>query len=185
MLRTKWLAIVLMTVCGSTHAFTQWSTETGSATCSPAALPLAFWIGHWDVYVDGRFDGRNVVERAMHDCAVIEHWDDVSGVQGISFFYFEAHTQSWKQVWLTGQLFSPFAQKEKTLVDSGPNQASFQSSVWVDAEHQIIDRTTLRKLDNGSVSQTIEYSKDGGTTWVRSYNAIYRPASLNGTQQAH
>jgi hypothetical protein len=40
----------------------------------------------------------------------------------------------------------------------------------------LLDRTTLRRLDDGSVSQVIEHSSDGGTTWIKAYDAVYRRA---------
>lgn len=177
----RFVAFLVFGVCfglsGPAHAFAQWSKETASSTCSSSALPLAFWLGRWDVYVDGKLDGHNVIESALHDCEVIEHWDDVSGMQGMSLFYFEPHAHQWKQVWVTDRTFSPGGVKEKALVYSSPDEVRFQGTVWLDSERMILDRTTLRKLDHGLVSQLIEYSKDGGSTWIKSYDAIYRPAA--------
>jgi hypothetical protein len=63
------------------------------------------------------------------------------------------------------------------MIFSSADSVRFQGAIWVAPDRMVLDRTTLRKLDRGRVSQTIEYSKDGGTTWTASYDAIYRPAA--------
>ena len=50
--------------------------------CADAKQPMAFWIGDWDVYVDGKIDGHNLIESTLAGCALLEHWDDSSGYKG-------------------------------------------------------------------------------------------------------
>ncbi|HEY2394522.1 MAG TPA: hypothetical protein VGH81_00905 [Rudaea sp.] len=153
------------------------SAAAAGACPAPPDQPLAFWFGHWDVYAQEKLDGRNFVESTLGGCAVIEHWDDASGFKGMSVFYFEPHAHQWKQVWITDHAFAPGGLKEKTMIFSSADSVRFQGAIWVAPDRMVLDRTTLRKLDRGRVSQTIEYSKDGGTTWTASYDAIYRPAA--------
>jgi len=141
-----------------------------------AGQPLGFWLGNWDVYAGEKLDGHDVVESALNGCAVIERWHDASGFDGMSLFWFEPHSRQWKQVWVTDHALAPGGLKEKFLLFAGPDSVRFQGTVWVGPDRMILDRTTLRRLDGGRVGQLIEYSKDGGTTWVIAYEAVYRRA---------
>jgi hypothetical protein len=151
--------------------------DNRAGACAADAQPLAFWFGHWDVFSDGRLDGHNFVESTLDGCAVLEHWDDVSGSRGMSLFYFEPHARQWKQVWVTDHALAPGGLKEKTLIFSSDGLTRFQGTVWATPERFVLDRTTLRRLDDGSVNQLIEYSRDGGTTWTKAYDAVYRRAT--------
>ncbi|HSE11556.1 MAG TPA: hypothetical protein VLB69_02880 [Rudaea sp.] len=162
-------------MCSGADAAHPGDARQPAGACAVAdAQPLAFWFGHWDVFADGKLDGHNFVESALDGCAVLEHWDDASGFKGMSLFYFEPHTRQWKQVWVTDHALAPGGLKEKTLIFSGAGITRFQGTVWATPERMILDRTTLRRLDDGSVNQLIEYSKDGGTTWTKAYDALYR-----------
>jgi hypothetical protein len=139
--------------------------------------PLKFWSGHWTVFVDGKLDGKSFVEPTLKGCAVLEHWDDQSGYKGMSLFYFEPHGRTWKQVWVTEQAMFPGGVKEKELREFGPDHARFEGVVWADSGEQKRDRTTLNRLETGEVNQVIEVSADGGKTWKKIYDAIYRPTA--------
>jgi hypothetical protein len=173
--------LVLIALAGSMAC----SAATASADKKPGACPmtaeqpLAFWFGRWEVYSAGKLDGHSSIESTLQGCAVVEHWDDVSGFKGMSLFYFEPHVRQWKQVWVTDHAFSPGGLKEKALVYSTADLVRFQGTVWVASDRMVIDRTTLRKLDGGTLSQVIEYSKDGGATWIKTYDAVYRPAATD------
>jgi hypothetical protein len=149
-----------------------------SACSATTEQPLAFWFGHWEAFADDKLDGHSFIERTLGGCAVLEHWYDVSGFEGMSLFYFEPHLRQWKQVWVTDHALTPGGLKEKTMIYSSADLVRFQGTVWVTPDRSILDRTTLHKLDGGDVSQIIEYSKDGGATWIKTYDAIYRPHSL-------
>ena len=142
--------------------------------CNAMKQPLAFWFGHWNVYADGKLDGRSFIESTLDRCAVLEHWDDASGFKGMSLFYLEPHAQQWKQVWLTDRALAAGGTKEKTMLTRTDDAVRFQGSVWVAPDRAILDRTTLKKLPDGSVSQIIEISRDGGATWQKNYDAVYR-----------
>lgn len=154
---------------------------TGTATdtepkCADAKQPMAFWIGEWDVYVDGKVDGHNLIESTLAGCALLEHWDDSSGYKGLGVFYFDAHVHQWKQVWVTDQALLPGGMKEKAMVFASDDTVRFQGTLWLSGDRVVIDRTTLHKLDNGEVEQTVEYSKDGGANWMKAFDGIYRRA---------
>jgi hypothetical protein len=95
----------------------------------------------------------------------------------MSLFYFEPHEQQWKLVWVTDHALDIGGTKEKAMLTATDDAVRFQGSVWVAPDRAILDRTTLKKLPDGSVSQIIEISRDGGATWQKNYDAVYRRAS--------
>jgi hypothetical protein len=133
---------------------------------------LDFWLGRWEVRtVDGVIAGTNHVERALGGYAILEHWRDVAGAEGKSLFFFDHSVSTWRQVWvMEGQV------KEKTLAAAEPGHVRFEGHALV-GDARIPDRTTLRALTDGTVSQRIEHSRDAGATWVVSFDALYSPAT--------
>lgn len=164
------------------------TAQTVSAADQPAPgrcpdaneLPFAFWLGRWDVYAGDTLGGHSFIENVLDGCAVIEHWDDTSGFKGMSLFYLEPHAGQWKQVWVTDHARRPGGTKEKFLIHASADSVRFQGTIWVAPDRMVLDRTTLHKLDGDRVSQIIEYSKDGGSTWIKTFDAIYRRPAVDG-----
>jgi hypothetical protein len=143
----------------------------------PNAKVLDFWVGEWTVRETGKtgIDGNDRIELILGGCAVLEHWVGINtDDKGESFFYFAPGSRRWKQVWTTQHAELLGGLKEKEMVAVYPNHAvRFQGNLSTPNGVTVIDRTTLTPLDNGTVHQVIEVSRDGGQTWVVSYDAIY------------
>ena len=136
-----------------------------------ALAALDFWIGRWSVRLrSGEPAGTNLVEHALDGYVVLEHWRSVTGDEGKSFFYYDGAVGRWKQVWAMHGFI-----KLKELVEVERGRLRFEGHVSV-YEGRFPDRTTLTLLEDGTVSQLIEHSVDGGETWTTSFDAIYEPA---------
>lgn len=137
---------------------------------------LDFWLGEWEVFVDGREIGENRIEKVLSGCAILEHWSSARGEEGKSLFYHDPVAGGWKQVWLTEDTTRPGGLKEKRLVerlvDGG---VRFQGEIRLPEGGTYLDRTTLTSRGDGTVRQVIERSTDGGATWEAGFDAIYRP----------
>ncbi|MFO0583312.1 MAG: DUF1579 family protein [Anaeromyxobacter sp.] len=132
------------------------------ACSGPEYHRLDFWIGAWDVRVEGGgFDGDDRVEPILGGCAVRESWTDADGSQGESLFFHDRSLGRWKQVWVTSE--GTF--KEKQEVEAPEGAIRFQGVLARPGGGTALDRTTLRRLPDGGVSQRIEQSLDGGKTW--------------------
>jgi hypothetical protein len=140
----------------------------------PPAQALAafdFWIGRWSVRLrSGERAGTNLVERVLDGYAVLEHWRGATGDEGKSFFYYDGSVGRWKQVWAMHGFV-----KLKELVEVDDSRLRFEGQALVH-EGRFPDRTTLTSLGDGTVSQLIEHSLDGGESWTTSFDAIYEPA---------
>lgn len=136
---------------------------------------LDFWVGEWEVYVDGALVGHNRIEKALDGCVVFEHWTARDGSEGKSLFFVD-YDRRWVQVWVTEQALAPGGVKEKVMVDDPPEgSVRFQGVVRHQASDPWLDRTTLTPLENGQVRQLIEVSEDGGESWNPTFDAVYRP----------
>ena len=152
--------------------------EQEPATCSTTAgfQRLDFWLGHWDVYVGDRKVGENHIEKILEGCAITEHWQGSGGGGGRSLFYYLPASDTWKQVWVTGQATRPGGVKEKTLVEEmAGGGVRFQGEIVLSSGRTYLDRTTLTPQDGGRVKQVVEVSRDGGTSWKTTFDAVYIP----------
>jgi len=153
--------------------------EIEAPRCEDAALyhQLDFWVGEWDVYVGKNLVGHDRVEKVLAGCAVIENWSSAAGDEGKSLFFVD-YDRHWAQVWVTGMALMPGGVKEKVMVDDPPaGTVRFQGVIRHPEAGSWLDRTTLTPHDDGTVSQLIEVSRDGGTTWNPTFDALYRPAA--------
>ncbi|HEX9815249.1 MAG TPA: tetratricopeptide repeat protein, partial [Myxococcota bacterium] len=110
---------------------------------------LDFWIGEWDVFVDGEQVGTNQIESTLGGGALREHWRASDGTRGESLFYFLPHAGEWKQVWIA---YGARVVKEKT---SSPveNGIRFEGVSHFSDGRDLPDRTTLTREDDGRVRQ--------------------------------
>jgi hypothetical protein len=167
------MVLLLAAVPGARPA----SPGEAAAGCGaePALHALDFWLGEWRVTVDGRPAGEDRVELILGGCAIEETWSDVDGSRGQGVFWYDPSTRTLRQVWLTDQALRPGGQKDKHLVarfaDGGTR---FQGEIVLPDGARVMDRTTLRPRANGTVSQRIETSRDGGETWTVGFDAVYR-----------
>lgn len=136
---------------------------------------LDFWIGTWDVYSGKQRDGRDDVRAILAHCAIVEDWRDITGHRGQSLFYFDGFAKQWQQIWITDQATYRGGLKRKTLVAVYRGGAvRFEGALpGKPGAPVILDRTTLTPLARGRVHQVIEISRDGGSTWTSTYDAIY------------
>jgi hypothetical protein len=165
-MRFRWLfTLVAILAAGPVSAATPHSCEA-----DPDFHRLDFWVGNWIVYSpSGERDGRNVVEKILGGCAIVENWRDAAGWEGKSLFYRPGPGGEWKQVWVTDS--GPV--KEKTQVRDFPGDGvRFQGTVARNGQ-SVLDRTTLTPLPDGRVRQLIEQSRDRGGTWQTAYEGLY------------
>lgn len=142
---------------------------------APNGKALDFWVGDWSVVAvaDGAPQGTSHIESVLGGCAVIENWYEAGG-DGKSLFSFDARSGLWNQTWVTEDTSRPGGLKNKVLVAVGPDGAvRFQGTIFVRPGVTVLDRTTLTPLKDDRVRQTIEISRDGGTSWTANFDAYY------------
>ena len=78
-----------------------WAQGKG-CTGNPHFDDFDFWVGQWEVTdnSDSSVAGRNVIEKQLNDCLVMENWQGAKGSVGKSINYFNPLTEKWRQVWV-------------------------------------------------------------------------------------
>jgi hypothetical protein len=130
-----------------------------------------FWVGQWDVTVQGKPAGSNTITQEEQGCLIHEHWTGAKGGTGQSFNFFDQSTKQWNQVWVDNsasslRLAGTFAdnQMRMTGVAPGPDGKPQQQ------------RLTFFKNADGTVRQLWETSSDG-TSWQVAFDGLYRRKS--------
>ena len=139
----------------------------GPPSCdSPEHRQFDFWVGSWEV-VDtaGKVLGHNRITRALNDCVIREEWTSAGGMKGESFNIYRRATGTWHQTWVDGA-------GTLLLLDGALDGASMvlTGATGDGVEHRI----SYTPLDDGTVRQVWEMSRDKGATWSVSFHGIYR-----------
>jgi len=163
-LQTAVLAAVLSALALAT------APEGDRPALDPRYSELDFWLGEWDVFDEaGRKVGSNVVRKVLKGRLVVEEWTDAFGREGRGSHFYDPARKKWRLLWIEegGGI------KEK---EGGPAPGAdmrVEGEVTRRDGTTALDRTTLTKLPDGRVRQSIEWSADGGKTWTQSFLATY------------
>ncbi len=149
-------------------------SQTSSCSTDEAFKKLDFWVGDWNVMAGDTKVGDNKIEKLLNGCLIQENWKGSSGGEGKSWFFYDAITKQWKQIWITQNSTRPGGLKEKILIkEFEEGGVRFQGKYPNTDGNTIFDRTTLTPQSDGSVRQLIEISTDEGKTWKPTFDAEY------------
>lgn len=131
-----------------------------------------FWIGTWDVTAAGQ-DKPSAVNRISREhggCVLREDYSTKGGYTGMSMSFYDAARKKWHQTWMGadgGALFIEGGPNERgEMVLSNRNTPYYQ-------EGMKINRITWTPMEDGSVRQHWQASKDGGKTWTTVFDGLY------------
>jgi hypothetical protein len=127
-----------------------------------------FWVGDWDVQVQGQSAGHNLVTLEQDGCLLVEHWKASSGGQtGSSFNYYDVRDKQWHQLY----------------IDNSGNAGAFPAMagtlttgkmvLLTDPNVSPVSRWTWYVVSPGRVRQMAEQSTDGQKTWNITWDSIY------------
>ena len=139
-------------------------------TCDSTAFrQFDFWVGDWDVTVNAKQAGTNLVTLEEDGCVVHEHWKGARGGTGQSFNFYDRQDGKWRQVWVSNDgstLFLSGNYENNVLTLAGENKQADGSTV--------LNRIGFRNNPDRSVRQLWETSSDGGATWTAAFDGIYK-----------
>lgn len=147
------------------------------AAQKPAAKPACsdsvyrqfdFWLGDWNVTMNGNQAGTNNITLEEEGCLLHEHWVGSKGGTGQSFNFFDRTTGEWTQVWVDNQggnlhLTGRFSGNQMQLTGTAPGPDGKPAQ----------QRLTFTRNADGSVRQLWESSGDG-KTWTVAFDGLYR-----------
>jgi tetratricopeptide (TPR) repeat protein len=127
-----------------------------------------FWIGEWDVMIQGQVVGTNSVQRIVDGCIILENWSATQGGTGKSFNYYDSNTGKWHQDWVGsggGVLHLSGGYKDGAMRYEGVTVARNGSKT--------LERLTFFNLGPDRVRQFWEQSNDEGKTWTVTFDGMY------------
>lgn len=135
---------------------------------SAEARQFDFWIGEWDVFVNGQKAGTNNVQLLLDQCVLMENWSGNGGSDGKSFNFYNVALGKWQQTWVDN--------RGSTLLFYGEykdNAMHFTGETVQSDGSKILQKLTFFKFDNGNVRQFWEQSNDNGKTWTVAFDGLY------------
>ena len=135
----------------------------------PIRRHFDFWIGEWDVMVNGRKVGENKITLAEGGCAIHESYTTPGTFSGQSINYYNPIDKKWHQTWVAsgGNVL------DYTEVDKSEGMIQFVADFLNPAGQLLKSRLTFTANDDGSVRQLFENSSDGGNTWTAGFDGLY------------
>jgi len=130
-----------------------------------------FWIGHWNVSVNGKHAGTNRIEAILNGCIIQETWEGATGNSGTSLNFYNPVEKRWEQFWvwrngrtmhLKGHL------KEGNMVMEGELPSP---------EGKSIHRITWTPNPDGTVRQRWESRLATSSEWKTLFEGLYSKAN--------
>ncbi len=130
-----------------------------------------FWLGEWDVFVNGNKVGDNSITKAVGGCAIHESYTTQQGYAGQSINFYDPIDKKWHQHWVgSGQDVYNYLE-----VDKSEGMLQFESPFWNPQNGQVsISRLTFTLNEDGSVRQLFQTSTDEGKTWTAGFDGLYK-----------
>jgi hypothetical protein len=131
---------------------------------APEHRAFDFWVGTWNVTVNGKPAGTNRITSDLKGCVLVEEWKSAAGNRGTSLNFYDRNTKSWHQTWM----------------DEGGNALHLKGGLRdgrmvmenVDSA-PVRQRITWSQEPGGRVRQLWESSKDGGKSWTTAFDGLY------------
>ena len=149
-------------LCGQTEAEKQFPCRYAEKY-----KPLDFWIGEWDVFVKDKKTATSSITKSEGGCTLHEDYKTLSEFYGRSVNYLDPSDETYTQIWIDKFnnviTFKAVEAKDgflKFQTDNGKGTLTIM--------HYTLDKS------NGNVTQVMESSKDGGKTWTKSFEGVYK-----------
>jgi len=140
--------------------------------CETENNQFDFWIGKWEVSVNGKRAGINTITKEEGGCYLKENWISANqGFTGSSINFYDRNLKQWRQIWIDNQggkleLFGNFYNREMIL--------SSLEKIDQSSGDKIIDRITWTYNRDGTVRQHWEKTKNGGKEWFTVFDGLYQ-----------
>jgi hypothetical protein len=136
----------------------------------PQARQFDFWVGEWDVIVNGKPAGINRIEKILNGCVLQENWSSAGGGEGKSWNWYDIGDGKWHQLWLASQ-GPPSLHLAGSFAD---DVMKYEGASIGPGGVKLTNRLQFFKLPADKIRQLWEQSNDGGKTWTTVFDGEYR-----------
>ncbi len=134
----------------------------------PEYKQFDFWVGDWNVFVNGNRVGTNRIDHLDEGCVLMENWDANGSQVGISINYYDPALSKWRQVYVWDAGFVT------EFTGSFENGAmTFFAAARGAGGQTGRQRMVFRQLAKDSVTQVTDQTFDDGKTWTNVWNSVY------------
>lgn len=159
-------AFLFIVLCLFTTGLASAQTPTSPCTSQPEFRQFDFWVGEWEVTVQGKLAGTNSVQLILDKCVVFENWTGARGVSGKSFNIYNSAKKQWQQFWVDAggnvlELAGQFKDGVMHLQGETPSPNG-----------KTLQRITFTPLPEGRVRQLWKTSNDDGKTWSAAFDGL-------------
>lgn len=128
-----------------------------------------FWIGEWDVFVNGTKVGQNTITLEEGGCVIHEAYTTSGSFSGQSFNYVDPLDKKWHQLWVssTGNVL------DYIEINRAEGMLQLQCDYLSPQNSLSKSRLTFTKNEDGTVRQFFENSTDG-ENWVPAFDGLYK-----------
>ena len=145
------------------------SAQQAPPKCDTAEFrQFDFWVGQWNVTVQGKEAGTNDVTLEESQCVVHEHWTGAKGGTGQSFNFYDRIARRWHQFWVDNS--GNYLHLTGSYAD---NKMLFTGTVTTADGSKQEQRLTFFRNPDGSVRQLWETSNKPGE-WQVAFDGLYR-----------
>jgi tetratricopeptide (TPR) repeat protein len=135
---------------------------------NPQARQFDFWVGEWDVQVQGKIIANSSIQTIADGCIIQENWMPFGGTEGKSWNFYNGATGKWEQVWMSAGNVLKFEGEFKDGAMRYRGETPRRNGPPMQ------ERLTFTPLDGKRVHQYWEQSTDG-KTWTVAFDGIYVP----------
>lgn len=140
---------------------------------SAKSRELDFWVGEWDVTINGQKVGSSSVKPIEDGCVILEAWSGGGGQTGKSMNFYNPVSAKWRQTYVGNTL--GIWEMSGEYRDGAMR---FEGELYTAPASKVITRMTFFNLGPDKVRQLGENSADEGKTWTSVWDAIYTRTSL-------
>jgi len=157
------LASILISISITSFAQQTTSPANNPPPCSqPEARQFDFWIGEWELEWGNGSKGRNIIEKTLDGCVIVEDFDGSPAISllGMSVSTYNARLGKWQQTWVDNQGgYLDFVGEYKD------SRMVLQREKTVNGK-EVLQRMVWYDIIKDSLQWNWERSEDKGKTWT-------------------
>ena len=133
---------------------------------------LDFWLGEWDVYVNGKKTADSYITKSKGGCTLHEDYQTLSGYYGRSINYLDTADNLYTQIWID---------KSNSKIEFKETEAreGYLMMLSDSDKNNLIRMSYEKDPKTGHVTQIMESSSDDGKTWNLDFLGVYKLKHTN------